>query len=70
MQLINVAGCGVGRNLCVSFFINHQFEHQVIVTLGGDGDNVAAFQNVCSGIAAVILLSKCQNQCFGTGHIV
>ena len=62
MQLINVAGCGVGRNLCVSFFINHQLELQFIVALGGDGDDVAAFQN---GRAAEIFLGKCQNQCFG-----
>ena len=60
MQLINVAGCGVGRNRCVSVLINHQLEGQVFVAVSGNGDHIAAFQNVCSGIAAVILLSKCQ----------
>lgn len=68
-QLINVAGCGVGRNRCAAAFVNHQLERQVIVAIGGDGDNVAAFQNVCSG-TAVSLLSECQNRCFGIVHIV
>ena len=68
MQLINVAGCGVGRNRCAAAFVNHQLEHQVIVALGGDGDNVAAFQNVRSG-AEVFFFGKSQNQC-GIVHIV
>ena len=68
MQLINVAGCGALGNRCVSFFINHQLERQVIVAIGSDGDDVAAFQNVRSG-AEVFFLGKSQNQC-GIVHIV
>ena len=68
MQLQRIAAFRVGRNGCVSILVDDQLEGQVFVAIGGDGDDVAAFQNVRS--VAVFFLGKYQNQCFGTGHIV
>ena len=69
MQLQRIALTVIGSRLGLAILVDDQLERQVIVTLGGDGDDVAAFQNVCSG-ADVFFLGKCQNQCFGMVRIV
>ena len=68
MQLVGVALTIVFRNGSLTVRINNQFEGQIFVAGCHDGDDIAAFENVCSG-ADVTFFGKCQNQCFGLVHI-